>query len=412
MMTRSFLIAALASLLVASACSTAPLKRPSAPSAPTGAQPPLIGEAPSVPSRGVIPADVPVVKVALLVPLSGKSMAVGSAMLDAATMALHNAYGNTPSDAIKSRVVLLPKDSGNTPADSARVAKQAIEQGASFIVGPLFSQSVSVIAPMTKEAGITMLTFSNNQAIAADGIYTFGFLPEQQVERMAEYMFLQNIQRIAVLAPNDAYGQKVLDVLREEMGRRGVQVTPSELYAPSPVNIDAAVSRLAASYGNVADDRKFQAIFIADGGSQLKNILTSLKKTSIDLSKIKLIGTGQWDDPELLSIPEMHGALFPSAPPATYQNFERQFNTVYGYKPIRLASLAYDAMSLVAGIAITSPNGHIDRAALTDPRGYVGTANSLYRLMPNGTSERPLSILEITPTGFKVIDPAKKSFER
>jgi len=325
---------------------------------------------------------------------------------------VHNNYGNTLSDQIKSQIVLLPKDTGNTPADSVRVAKQAIEQGAKFMIGPLFSQSVTAIAPMAKEAGVTMLTFSNNKAVASDDVYTFGFLPEQQVERIAEYAFLHNIQRVAVLAPNDAYGEKVLETLKREFGRRGGLIAHNELYAPSPANIDAAVSRLAAAYGNAQDTRKFQAIFIADGGYQLKNILASIQKTSIDLSKIQLLGTGLWDDPEVAKILAMTGAWFPSAPPAPYAKFEQHFTTVYGYKPVRLASLAYDATMLATTLAMASPDGFINKAALTDPQGYVGTANSLYRLRQDGTSERKLAILEITPGGFTVVDPAPKGFEK
>lgn len=399
-------------LSVASACSSTVTRRSLPSASAAGKVPPIIAEETSVLSKGVIPSSASVVKVALLVPLSGESLAIGSAMLDAATMAMHDSYGNMPSDQIKARVILLPKDSGNTPADSVRVTKQAIEQGAKLIVGPLFSQSVTAIAPMAKEAGVTILSFSNNKAAASDGVYTYGFLPEQQVERMAEYVYLHHIQRVAVLAPNDSYGQKVQEALMQEFSKRGGLVAPSELYAPSPANIDAAVSRLAASYGNVGEERRFQAIFIADGGYQLKTVIASLKKSNIDLSKVKLLGTGLWDDPELTKIPEMHGAWFPSAPPGPYQKFEQHFTTVYGYKPIRLASLAYDAMSLVTSLAMTSPDGSINKAALTDPQGYIGTANSLYRLMPDGTSDRKLCVMEVTPAGFNVIDPAPKAFEQ
>jgi branched-chain amino acid transport system substrate-binding protein len=411
MMTRSLLMAACSCLMLAS-CSGGepqPVKRAPAASAMTT---PVVAPPSITPTRGIIPQDAPVVKVALLVPLSGESQSVGNAMMDAANLALHNTYGNTPSESIRARLILVPKDSGDTPADAARVAKQAIDQGAQFIIGPLFSQSVNAVAPLARQHNITMLTFSNNKEVAADGIYTFGFLPEQQVARMAEYAFLQNIQRVAVLAPNDAYGQKVLDAMREEMAKRGGQVSPSELYAPSPANVDAAVSRLAAAYTNVGEQRRFQAIFIADGGYQLKRIIASLKKTDIDLTKVKLIGTGQWDDAEVSQIPELSGAWFPSAPPGPYQDFERNFQTVYGYKPIRLASLAYDATALVSAIAIGAPQGQISRAALTDPRGYVGTANSLYRLRPDGTSERPLAVLQVEKGRFSVVNPAPKQFER
>ncbi len=372
--------------------------------------PPIVAETPEIISKGTIPPTAPAVKVTLLLPLSGDSVAVGNAMLDAATMALSDSYLTASPDRIQSRIILLPKDTGNTPAESARVTQQAIDQGANFIIGPLFSQSVNIVAPLAKQHNIGMLTFSNNRAVAGDGVYTFGFLPEQQVVRMAEYAYLHNFQRVALLAPNDSYGEKVKESLVEIYGQKGGTVAPVELYAPSPANIDAAVARMTASYNNNTEDRRFQAIFIADGGHQLKNLIASLKKNHVDFKKIKLLGTGLWDDPEIAKIPELQNAWFPSSPPEPYLIFEKRFMATYGYKPVRLASLAYDAVTLIAGLEMPTPGTGLTAAALTDPAGFMSPANGLMRLKPDGTSERKLAIMEVTPEGFKVIDPAMRNF--
>ncbi len=374
------------------------------------APPPVVAEPTPEPVKGAIPPETPSIKVALLVPLSGDSVAVGNAMLDAATMALSDSYLVVPSDQIRSQVVLLPKDTGNTPAGAALAAKQAIDQGASFIIGPLFSQSVKTVVPLAKPRGISVLSFSNTRSAAEPGVYVYGFLPEQQVHRIAEYAYLNNIQRIAVLAPNDSYGEKVKDTLVEVFRKKGGIVAPAELYAPSPANIEAAVSRLAAAYNNLTDERRFEAIFIADGGYQLKNILESLKKSRIDLTKIQLVGTGQWDDPEVAKMPEMLGAWFPSSPHGPYQRFERHFVAVYGYKPPRLASLAYDAVTLITSLAMPTGGNSLNNTTLTNPNGFHGPANGLYRLRPDGTSERALAIMQITHEGFKVIDMAPQQF--
>ena len=393
--------------LVAAACAP---QKPAPKRTPLPPAPPMVTDAPEVERKGDIPPQAPRIKVALLLPLSGESASVGNAMFDAATLALHDTYMRAPSSAIRTQVVLLPKDTGNTPAEATRAARTAIEQGANFIVGPLFSQTVGHIEPVARERGVPMLTFSNNKAIAKPSVFTFGFLPEQQILRMAEYAYLQKYTRIAVLAPNDAYGEKVKDLLTDTYAQKGGMVSPGELYASSPANIDAAVSRLASAYNSVPEERRFQAIFIADGGYQPKNIIKSLKKTSIDLSKIKLLGTGQWDDPEIQKIPELQGAWFTSASHEPYRIFENRFQTTYGYKPVRLASLAYDALTLIAELGMQSPGSDINLAALTDPRGYIGPANGLFRLRPDGTSERKLAVMEIQDARFVILDPSERAF--
>jgi branched-chain amino acid transport system substrate-binding protein len=385
---------------------------PPAPTVPTKhlPKPPgLMAEIPESPNKGLIPTTAVPVKVALLLPLSGDSAAVGNAMLDAATMALSDSYFTAPSDSIHSQIILLPKDTGNTPAEAIKSAQEAIQQGATFIVGPLFSQSATAIAPIAREHNVRLLTFSNNSAVAGNGVYLFGFMPEQQVVRMAEYAYLHNLQRVAALVPNDAYGQKVKDTLVATYTQKGGIVSPAELYAPSPANIDAAVGRLAAAYNNNTEDRRFQAIFVADGGAQLKNIIESMKRNHIDMKKVKLLGTGLWDDPAIAKMPEMQGAWFPSSPPAPYAIFENRFVSTYGYKPVRLASLAYDALTFTA--AITMPNdGLITDMSLTAPQGFNGPANGVFRLKADGTVQRKLDVMEVTPEGFKVLDVAPPTF--
>lgn len=400
-------IFAVAAFAVLASCSPkeAPPVRSALPAAPA-----LVAGSPVVTPKGSIPQGANVMKVGLLLPLSGDSANIGNSMLDAASLALYDSYLAAEPSRIRTEIILIPKDTGSTPAESATAAQQALAQGATFLIGPMFSQSVTAVAPIIKDKNINMVTFSNNMAVAGNGAYVFGFLPELQVKRVAEYAFLRNYPRVAVLAPNDAYGLKVKDTLKDIYTQKGGLVSPIALYAPSQANIDAAVARLAAAYSNTPEERRFQAIFLADGGFQLKTIIEAMKRNNLDLKKIKLLGTGLWDSEDITKIPEMSGAWFSSSPPEPYKVFERRFVTSFGYKPARLSSLAYDAVGLVAAIAMPNNASTIDAAALTNPKGYISPANGLFRFNANGTAERRLAIMEVTPDGFKVLEPAEKSF--
>ena len=48
--------------------------------------------------------------------------------------------------------------------------------------------------------------------------------------------------------------------------------------------------------------------------------------------------------------------------------------------------------------------------ALTSPNGFVGM-DGIFRLLPDGRTERGLAVLEIRPDGIVAIDPAPQSFE-
>lgn len=408
------ILCSVAVLLPLVGCAPENVPQPNAAAPRANAVPPLIQESTVSPSQaiGAIPENATPIKVGILLPLSGDSASLGNAMLDAATLALYDEYMSVPSGRIRSQIVLIPKDTGKTANSAAAAAQQAIDAGATFIIGPLFAQAVTAMKPIVKPRGIPVISFSNNRVVAEPNIYTYGYLPEQQIARIAEYSYLHGYQRVAVLAPNDAYGQKVRDELSVIYSQKGGFVSPAELFSPSEINIDAAVARLMAAYQNSTDDRKFQAIFLADSGSNMKNIIKSLKKNNLDFSKIKLLGAGLWDDPELTKIPELNGAIFPGTPPESFSKFEKRFTAMYGYKPVRLASLSYDAVSLLAQLSMPSAAGKIDAAQIPNMDGYRAPANNLYRLMPDGTSERKLAILKVTPNGFEVVEPASTRFAK
>jgi hypothetical protein len=147
---------------------------------------------------------------------------------------------------------------------------------------------------------------------------------------------------------------------------------------------------------------------VADGGNQMPNIIKALNKNHMDLKKIKLLGVGLLDNAEFTKIPELQGAWFPSSPAEPYAVFEKRFANTYGYKPVRLAALAYDATAIVAKIAMKGQG--VDVATLTNPNGFADTSNGLVRLLPNGRSDRKLVISEVTQQGLKQIDAAPKTF--
>ncbi|MEZ5692218.1 MAG: penicillin-binding protein activator [Rickettsiales bacterium] len=361
------------------------------------------------PELGYIGDDIPTVKIALLVPLTGKSAAVGESMLDAATLAVYDSYLATPANNIKAKIVILPKDTGNSTSETINSANEAIEQGAKFIIGPLFSQSVTAIKPIAKEKNIPILSFSNNKSVASEDVYTFGFLPEQQIERIAEYSYLQGFQKVALLAPNNEYGEKVQEELSKIYSRKGGVVSPSELYAPSVANINAAISRIVGFYNNSPDERKFQAIFVANSGIHMRNIIKALQKNNVDLDKIKIIGAGIWYDKKLSKIPQMRGVWFPSPPEKPMEIFIKRFTTAYGYQPNHMSALSYDAVTLITSIAMSGKE--IKKEYLTDKEGFNTPVGGLVRLLENGLSERKLAISKVQSDGFQIIDRPDISFK-
>jgi ABC-type branched-subunit amino acid transport system substrate-binding protein len=88
-----------------------------------------------------------------------------------------------------------------------------------------------------------------------------------------------------------------------------------------------------------------------------------------------------------------------------------KYKNVYGAAPPQLASLAYDAVSLVALLSTGKPYSRFTVQALTDPNGFSGV-DGIFRFRPDGTSERGLAVMSIDPDGqFRVVSPAPTTFQ-
>ena len=76
---------------------------------------------------------------------------------------------------------------------------------------------------------------------------------------------------------------------------------------------------------------------------------------------------------------------------------------------MRTASLAYDAVALVAALVKTQGSQRFADSVLTNSSGFTGI-DGLFRFRPDGTNQRGLAVLRLSPTGGQVISPPSKGF--
>lgn len=356
------------------------------------------------PEAGQVPLKV--VKIGLLVPLSGSSAQVGQSLLDSAILALMDKYGTVDGGDVRSKVVLVPKDTRGTPEGAREAAKYVLNSGAELIVGPLFSQNVDAIKPIAQQYGVNVLTFSNNTAVAGGGVYVFGFLVEQQVERIVNYALNQNMRQVGLLGPRTPYGLSVQDTMTGIMQRSGVQMASNLLYDPMS-NAGQEVEQVAMAQAKGS----LNALLVPEGGQKLVQIASNLQSKGVTMPNVRLLGPGIWDEPEILRAPALRGGWFASSSPERFAAYERRFRDYYGYAPPRISALAYDAMALSASLALSVSGENFSADAMTDPVGYNGPVNGIFRCQSNGICQRGLAILEVTDYGAKVIDPAPQAFD-
>jgi len=105
----------------------------------------------------------------------------------------------------------------------------------------------------------------------------------------------------------------------------------------------------------------------------------------------------------------MQGGWFPAPETAGFRSFSNRYRARFGQDPVRTATLAYDAVSLVVGLVKANGPHHFTDDVLTNPSGFAGV-DGIFRFRSDGTNQRGLAVLRVTSSGGQVISASPKSF--
>ncbi len=337
------------------------------------------------------------IRVALILPLSaaGNAGIAGQAMRNAADMAL--AEFNAPN------IQLLVKDDGGTGDGARLAAQQALDEGAEIILGPLFAQSVSVVGQVALSRNVPVIAFSTDANVASRGVYLLSFLPESDVARIVQYAASTGKRSYAALIPDNPYGTVVEAAFKQDVARRGGQIVALEHYPHDKVGMTGPVRNVAQAAVRA------DSLLIPDGGDALPDVAQALAASGVNPKKLQLLGTGLWDDPRVFSTPPLDGGWYAAPDGAGYRNFSNRYAARFKQQPVRTATLAYDAVALIAALVKTQGPQRFSPEVLTNPSGFTGI-DGLFRFRADGTNERGLAVLRVTPSGPQTISPAPRSF--
>jgi ABC-type branched-subunit amino acid transport system substrate-binding protein len=336
-------------------------------------------------------------KVALVLPFSatGNGGAVAQGMRNAAEMALAE-FG-------AANIQLLAKDDGGTAQGAQAAAQQALDEGAQVILGPLFAHSVTAAKPIARNRGVPIIAFSTDSNVAAPGTYLLSFLPESDVDRAVAYAVSQGKRSFIGLVPASAYGSVAEGEFKQSVARRGGRVVASERFGDDRNKI-GDIAKVIAQSANQAD-----ALFVPDGDSA-GDVVAALAAAGVNLSRFTILGTQLWDDPKVFANAQLEGAVYAAPDPAGFRAFAERYRSRYRQDPPRPAALAYDAVSLIVSLVkAQQPGQRLTNEMLANPSGFAGL-DGVFRFRHDGTNQRGLAIMKVTPQGPQVVAPALRTF--
>lgn len=341
-------------------------------------------------------------KIGLLLPLTGRGREIGQSLLNASQLALLESKA--------SHIALIPIDTKSREEGAKQGFNQLKTENVSMVIGPFYSQDVQGVAHKALDAKIPVLAFSNDTALARPGIYMMGFHPNDQVRRIVHYALSIGKSKFAILSPDTPYGRSVSEGASESIKLAGGDLIEAKSYPVAIRDFMPMIQQMGFAATEATQMKKpaFDALILADNKDKSARILSSLKDFNVDMSDVKVLGTGLWDEGN--SPDSLYGALYSAPPLKEKQSFEMNYQKAFKKAPPRLASLAYDATALA--IVLSQTGNSLDAFTpdkITNPTGFVGI-DGVFRFASTGQIERGLAVLEITPQGAVLKDPAPKSF--
>ncbi len=313
------------------------------------------------------------VQAAFLLPLSGPGQAVGENMAHAARLAAEGRGGGA-----------LPTfDTSDTGEGAAAAARAAIAGGARLLLGPLRAEQTPAVLAVAGQ--VPVVTFSNDEALTAQGAFVLGITPMQSAAAILSYVQAQGLTRVAVAARDTPFGRASAEAVRALAPAAGVTVTGVALQDPGAPGLAAALQQGAEAP---------QAVYLPEGGETLAAFARSLRG-----STTQLLGSVQWGLGEVSTNPDLAGAWFAAAPPDLFLPFSDRFAAAYGEVPGLIAALGHDAALMAVSLA--GARG-LNRRGLTRKGGFTGALGP-FRFEKDGRCVRDLVVMTVDGGGYALL---------
>ena len=378
-------------------------------------------EDPNTLEKNLIEKDNKILRIGLLLPLSGEFYQIGKSLLNSAQFALEE----TGNKYLQFYIV----DTG----EENQLYKNLsflISNDVDLILGPVFTRTVLKVTDYLGDQNIPIITFSNNSEVSNRNVYVFGLTIEDELNRIYEYSIDRGINKFAVIVPDNEYGNKV----KSEINKfHNVNNNSSSQFIFYPTK-DPDYYKIAREVSNY-DERKldldnrvkfleelqsesslkelkllrnkdtlgevdFEAIIIiARSFSELTNFISILPYYDVDPKKVRFIGNSIWGKELILKEPSMKNSYFSSLDLNTQKRFKEEYKKIFKNNPHSLGALAYDLVGLISSLNIEHKK--ITKEILHSNLGYIGI-NGWFRFDESGRVKRRPIIFHVGNDKFVI----------
>ena len=351
-------------------------------------------------------------KIGVLLPLSGEYENLGNSFLKAIQLALYDISDN--------EVIIYPKDSKANSLDTYKAAKEFEKEGIKIVIGPIFYESLERLNEINN---ITFISMTNKTNKIPKNVIAFGINIESQINTLKEYFKESKISKTILLSPNSEFIFQSESVKKNDVLKfyrtYSYNVNPKKItaeiekitnYRERKKDLERRIKILEKSdlYKDQQELKKleqmhtlgkvnFDSVVIIDFGERLKSVLTSFDFSDVSSEKVKFFTINQWFDKTFFSENAMQNLHFPSVNLKNIKKFKKKFLKTYNEDVNEVSILAYDALGLIY-YCWSSNNKEFKTAQLYNKGGFKGLHAEFY--IDENLSKQKLKIYKILNKKF------------
>ena len=350
-------------------------------------------------------------KIGVLLPLSGKFQNIGQSFLKAIQLALHD-IGNE-------NITIYPKDSKANALDTYLSAKEFEELGIEIVIGPVFFESLE---RLNKINNVTFISLTNKIQRIPKNTIAFGINIDSQIDTLKKYFSEVGVSRTLLLSPKSQFVNQIETITNSGLKFYKVffyDISPKKLtgeikeitdYQRRKKDLERRISILKKSdlykdkkelkklkLKHTLGDVNFDSVIVIDFGERLKSVITSFVFSDISSEDINFFTLNQWFDETLFNESALQNLHFPAIDFNNLKKFEKKYFDAFNEKPNKVSILAYDALGLIY-YCWANNNAQFKNDQLYDKNGFKGLHGKF--IIKDNISKHQLKIYKVSEKKF------------
>ena len=304
-------------------------------------------------------APTSIIRIALLFPASGEMATLGRTMRNGSVLAFDR--WNDQGGILGHRLEGVVYDTDCRFETAAQAARQAIDDGLDFMIGPLCSEAALAAAQVAESNGALLvaptathpLVTVNSRGQTRPTVFRAGHAYSAQGRAAARFAGETLGANKAALfsAPGDDYSAGLADAFAQQFVAQGGEIVYRAAFTQDDADCTGSLPAIAGSGAEV--------IYLPASAAAVNRVAGQLNAPDGSSAALPtgtgpiLLGSDSWESTQL-DLSTVTGSYFtthfaPADPRPAVQSWAGVYKSTYAVEPNTVAALGYDAAMLLAG---------------------------------------------------------------